>query len=197
MKISSNFDPERNVITFNVTSTLLKKYYYNLSGMLKADEGVSSIKNIEMSKTGLDTASITLPIDGTSGIQTSQPRPGIMAVAVEKDLLTKVTDVLNRFVNLAINKELITKEFCPLFGYNFANLREDLKLAIKSKRDLIFIDTYENYLNECKNNTYHFNQYVIEYGTSEWADAIILIEKDRIDELEKWIKPLLKETYWY
>jgi hypothetical protein len=179
----------------NVNSNLLEKYYYNFGGMLKADS--RSPKNLKVSRVDSTTASIILPINRTnSQTEITNRSDGTATIGIDRRLFDGIIDVINRFVNLAINKELMSLEFCPLEGYSFKSLSEDLLKAIEAKRDLLFVDTYQNYLDACNKTSYTFNQYIIPYGTSEWADAIILIESGKIKELKEKIKPLLKKKDW-
>lgn len=185
MKILSSFDPERGVVVLSVTSSLLEKYYPNFRWMIGGEK-----KEFKVDRVDNTTASVTLKA------QAGKPRgeEGITMVAIEKDLIDYFMNTVDKFVSSALRKELSCSEFCPLSGYSFQDLKDDLKVAIENKRNLIFIDTYQNYLNT---KNYQYNQYEIKYGTDEWADAIILVETGKIKELKSWIEPLLKEKSWY
>lgn len=189
MKVLTNFDPESNSVVIKVSTNLLEKYYYNFQGMLKKKF------DIQVSKLDNNSAQVLLP--GEVVKNSESVGKGMQSVGIERDLVNGVMEVMNKFINIALRKELSVTEFCPLSGYSFDDLKKDLILAIKAKRNLMFVDTYQNYLTECEETRYRFNQYYIPYGTSEWADAITLIETGNIVELKKWIKPLLQVKSWF
>ena len=92
-------------------------------------------------------------------------------------------------------------EFLPINdlsgGYSEEERREDVVTAIKNKRDFILLDSYKTYKEEVEAGRYQFKQVLVKYGTSEYADIAIWIEKDKIEPLKKFFKDNAKVVDWF
>lgn len=201
MNISSSYNPDKGCISIRLNTNLLEKYYLNLKGLIQN----SQVKVLGICKESSDVMIIDFPvIPGTTTPMSPPPQSpaGTMGVSVgvDKDQFGELINIINKFVEVALKRELKTIEFCPLEGYSLDLLKKDLVVAQKAKRNLMFIDTYQSYLDTEKSNAsiekYVYNQYEVTYGSDEWAEAMILINTDRFDELRKWIRPLLKKVAW-
>lgn len=200
MNITTGFDPESNRILVTLETNLLKKYYPNLVGMLSPIGNKNeSLKDLSVSMRGKSSAQISLPVPKSSQKHISEKNKGKdrnVAIAVDREMMSVLFSTINRFVNSAMRKELLITEFVPLEGYDIGDLKKDIYKAIEGKRNFCIIDTYENYLSQADSKLYTYNQYIVEFGTDEYADVAILIESGEMNELKKIYSSKLKETVW-
>ena len=206
MNILSVYNSDKGCVSIRLNTNLLEKYYVNLKGLIKE----SSVKVLGVSRVGKDTMIIDFPISSAGPMSPSPQSRGVdtgtqggpigVSVGVDKEQFNSLIEIINRFVDVAVKKELKSLEFCPLEGYPVENLKQDILESMKHKRSLMFIDTYQSYIdveNSLGGAERHvYNQYEVPYGSDEWADAITLINTDKFGELQKWIRPLLKKTVW-
>lgn len=180
MKFSQQVNPENGEVTMIMESNLLKRYYLNLYGLL---ENYKDLKGIKLKKTGVNKAALRL----TQEINSKN----------NKSILEKLNHVINLFVNSGLKKELKTTEFIPLNGYSVSNMQEEILKAVKNKRKICIIKDYQEYLNNgIEKNSYRFNQYMIDYGTDEYYNAVILINSGDFETLKKDYIPKLKAENW-
>lgn len=207
MNILSVYNSDKGCVSIRLNTNLLEKYYVNLKGLIRE----SSVKVLGVSREGKDTMIIDFPISSAGPISTSSVSgadtmpsnsggPVGMSVGVDKEQFNSLIEIINRFVDVAVKKELKNLEFCPLEGYPVENFKEDVLISMKHKRSLMFIDTYQSYL-DVENSVggaerHIYNQYEVPYGSDEWAEAVTLINTDKFEELREWIRPLLKKTVW-
>lgn len=183
---------ENGNINLSITSPLVDKYYSNLSGMLTKSK--DSPQGLKIEKVGSDTAVVEFPV-GTVGPLGPAQGSG----------MTSVMGIIRRFVIGSLKYRTKRTEFCPILDfkggkpgeYSFEQLQKDVEAAVKAKRSLTLIDTYQSYLNNQKEMKYVFNQYVVEYGTNEYCDVVILIQQGKLGELQKLYKGKLKTTNWF
>ena len=179
MKFSRKINPESGEVTMIMESNLLKRYYLNLYGLL---ENHKDLKGIKLKKEKDNQASLCLSHE----IDTS-----------DKTIVNKLNKIINTFVNSGLKKELKTTEFIPLEGYSVSNMQDEILKAVEGKRKLCIIKDYQEYLDGgIEKGSYRFNQYMIEYGTDEYYDAVILISGGDFDTLRKMYAPKLKEENW-
>ena len=114
-------------------------------------------------------------------------------VGIDRDDMDGIMEIINKFTNSAIRKELKQTEFIPLEGYEEDLLKEDIKTAVQNKRNLCIIDTYESYLKNEEDRKYEYNQYRVDYGTNEYSDVAILIATGKLSEVRKLYKKKLKK----
>lgn len=197
MKINTGMNGDNNNMYVNVSSPLLEKYYSNFTGMIKNDKRAPS--DITIEKVGLNTVLVQFPI--SPEFIMGEPKDGKIAVTGEVAVsIEAIIDITNRFTRVALKKILSTTEFCPILdfsgGYSFEELQEDVKIATKNKRDILVIDSYENYKSGTIGNKYEFNQYSIPYGTDEYCNFVLSVIRGDIRELQKEYKPKLAYSVW-
>lgn len=192
MKVTPGFDPNSKKIKLEFKTNLLKKYYSNFAGMISNDSNIPNGTNIE--QVGDDTAVISFPLPKNSQIKNDDER-GIGFIAVDPKSMEIFSEVINRFVNAALRKEFRTTEFIPLEGYPISNLKEEIKEAIKNKRNFCIIDTYENY-KRLKEINYEFKQAYVNFGTSDYSKTAVLIHRLDIEGLKKMWSEKLSIGNW-
>lgn len=196
MKVSNGFDPERNLVIVTITSNLLNKYFANFSGLIKTADIVP--KGLTVEKINSNTANILFPLPKDS--ETRRIDDSKMMIGVDKTVMENLFKVVDRFINTAISKELKTIEFLPLFDYSIEGLKEDVKSAIKNKRNFCFIKSYKDYLESQKNkdnSLLNFEQLRVEYLSPEYCDIAIEIMNGNLELIKKTYDPKLKKVEWY
>ena len=179
MKFSHKINPESGEVVMTMETNLLKRYYLNLYGL------------IEKYKDSLQGLKIKKETDNKASLYFAP------MVNPQKDVITKLNKILNTFVNSGLKKELKTTEFIPLEGYSISNMQDEILNAVKGKRKLCIIKDYQEFLDSgTKKGNYMFHQYMIEYGTDEYYNAVILISGGDFDTLTKMYKPKLKLESW-
>jgi hypothetical protein len=189
MKIENDFDREKMEIIVNVQCNLLKKYYPNFVGILEKNK--KDIPNgFKVIQSSSNSAKISFPIpEGTTIVG-----EGGGSFAVN---LTSLINVINQFAGSALQYELSHTEFIPINGYPLENLKEDIRTSVKNKRNLCVLGEYEEYLNMESQHKYQFHQVYLNYGTSEWADLVLMILSSDMEEIRKLYTPKLEFTEWY
>lgn len=192
MKIQRGLNPESKMIQFTITTPLLSEYFNNFSGMVKnSSKDISDNLNVE--RLGSDSAIISFPLPDDSEMINQGDKA---MVSMSPEVVFKLNDVINRFVNCGLRKILKTTEFLPLNNYELSNLQSDLKDAIANKRNFCILRDYNEYLEMSKKKRYQFTQKIVKYGTSEYSDVAILINSGKLDELREWLDPQLSFCEW-
>lgn len=196
IRIITRLDLESSSFIITVQSPLVVHHYSSLSGMLMSDD--TAPRGINVEKRDMDTALISFPVNGQI-----IPGPSEGTAGVSQDANASVQNVINivkRFATAGIRTRLKRTEFLPILdfsgGYSFEELQEDVKKAVKEKRNFMVIDTYKNYLKNTKDMTYEFNQYPIPFGTSEYCDFALLAGAGKLSEIRRLYKNKLKKTSW-
>lgn len=196
MEIVENFDPETKKILLNVSSALLNKYYSNFSGFLRLEKELP--KGMEVTRISSSEAQISFPILGNSIIEKVESDRVRLGVKLTGNIISTI----NRFVNSALRHEYRTVEFLPIDGtdYPIESLKEDIKSAIKGKRNLILLHTHKEFLNVTgkRGRTIEYNQIYISYenDASTYANIALMILNDDMKSLREWAKPRFKVTSW-
>lgn len=191
MNVQTGFDPDSKKMTVSVNTNLLKKYHINFKGLFQMAK--EKPKGLEVNIKSGNLAIVSFPI-AEENIRTLGNGKGY--IGVEKDVMDGIMEIITKFTTSAIRKELQQTEFIPLEGYSEDLLKEDTKKAVEGKRNLCIIDTYGNYLKNEKSRKYEYNQYVIEYGTDEYSNAVIMLITGKLSELKKLYKKKLKKEIW-
>ena len=196
MKIVAGIDPSSNSFVITVQSPIAIKHFQSLNGMVTNDKNAP--KGIVVEKRDSETVAITFPVLGDV-IPDKNGRQAKVPVENSK-IVDDVVDIIKIFTNCAVKATMKVTEFIPLFdfrgGYSFEELQNDVKEALKAKRNFLVIDTYENYLKGMDDGKYEFNQYLIPFGTSEYCDFAISVIKGELGLLRKKYKDKLKPTCW-
>lgn len=187
------YNPANGDLEFTIELNLFRNYFPNFEGLVLMNEELTKCK---------------------AKVRQIEPNKAVVAFPISKDNIKKVSDdtaavrfenvsglkalynVLNSFTRVAIKKELKTTEFIPLNGYPVENLKEDIQAAVKGKRKLCIINDYSEYLEKQKDHTLVYHQYVIEYGTDEYANAVLMILDGNMDQLKEIYTPKLVKTEW-
>lgn len=195
MKIESTYSPSDNKVIFTVESNLFTKYYPNFSTLLNDCDKLP--KGITTEKGGEDNqVKIQFPLPEESEVKTLGRNSSLAAVSINVKDVNAINDFLDDFTNTALRYELKRTEFIPLEGYPVDNLHEEIVDAVKNKRNLCIIENFKQYQERDKNE-YKFNQYIIQYGTEEYADAVLMIYNKDLEKLSKVWKDRLSLTEWY
>ena len=96
-----------------------------------------------------------------------------------------------------INAELKTSEFIPLSGISVETLKSDVVDAVKDKRDLVIVDTYNNCMKFILEKvTTIINQYRIPYMSEEYSDTVLYVYEGNIKKLRELYKDKLMTVDW-
>lgn len=196
MITTKNFDPEKSLLTINVNSYLIGKYFPNLLSMVERTDKNKKPSNLEVKKLNSTTVAFSFPIAPENTNMINRGDAQIMSVAIDAEKLKNIEDIVGRFTCAAIRKETSTLEFLPLRGYPIEDLKKDIIEAMKNKRNFCIIDTYKNYLNVEKTKNYVYNQYIVPAGTSEYVDIALLIHQGNMKELRKRYENKLIKVEW-
>lgn len=191
MNVSTGFDPDSKKITVTVNTNLLKKYHVNFKGLFQMAPRKPKGLEVNIRSGNLATVSFPVPEENIKVLG-----EGRGMVGIDRDDMDGIMEIINKFTNSAIRKELKQTEFIPLEGYEEDLLKEDIKTAVQNKRNLCIIDTYESYLKNEEDRKYEYNQYRVDYGTNEYSDVAILIATGKLSEVRKLYKKKLKKETW-
>lgn len=187
------YNPVNGDLEFTIELNLFKNYFPNFKGLIQNNEDLvkckAKIRQVEPTK-----AIVAFPIDKNKIRRTSDDSAMVQFDNVEA--LRTLYSVLNSFIRVAIKKELKSTEFIPLNGYPLADLQSDIKQAVKGKRKLCIIRDYKEYLERKEDKDLTYNQYMVYYGTSEYADVVLMILDGDLDKLNDIYIPKLVKTEW-
>ena len=187
------YNPVNGDLEFKIELNLFKNYFSNFEGLVKMDEELAKC-NAKVRRLEPTVAVVAFPVDKENIKKVNDETASVRFDNVEG--LRALYNVLNSFTRVALKKELSTTEFIPLNGYPIESLQEDIKAAVKGKRKLCIIDEYSEYLRMQNENCLVYRQYVVDYGTSEYADAVLLLLEGNMSELKKIYSPKLVRTEW-
>jgi hypothetical protein len=192
MKITPGFNPEKKLVQMTVKTNLLKLYYPNLVGMINSGkEDLPNGTTVELTSDA--TANIMFPVPKSAHVVDNDEEKG---VAIDPEEIQKITRLVAKFTQSAMRHRLKRTEFIPLYGYPLEELQKDVVAALKAKRNLCIIDTYENYL-QMREKEYSFPQHYIEFGTSDYSKTVLLLTKGDMDGLRQEWESKLKSLAWY
>lgn len=196
MKFTQTFNPENNKVVFILETNLLIRYFSNLKGLVESDKDVPS--DIEVEQRNSNTALISFsPGPESGGVQKIGDKDSSSyRIAIDSKKVESINRVLNKFTRCALKKELMSTEFIPLKGYPEENLKEEIIAALKGKRRLCILKDYDEYLNMQEKEQYLFHQYILEYGTNEYIDAILYIRNGNIKKIRELYNDKLVLTDW-
>jgi hypothetical protein len=186
--ISTCFNPVDKKFSMLLDTKLVNKYFANLSGLVKKVDELPNDVVIEKLnfKTALITFSVnpmTQDISSEGEVNKIKPVSGLMKTVYN-------------FVIAAIRHEYKKTEFIPLEGYPIEKMQKEVPEAVKNKRRLCIIKDYNEFLNAEKTSKPIYHQYMIEPGSSEYADVVIMIYKGDLEQIKKIYKDKLKLEDW-
>lgn len=190
MRVTPDFNSQTLTMTLTVESSLMNKYFANFKGMVMKQ---NSISGLEVNQKSKNAATITFPLP-----KDSMPKPfgGMMSISLNGNDLAQLKSVFDEFEVIARNRERRNIEFIPLDGYSFDEMSEEIKEAVTNKKDLMIIKDFSEFQKSEKTGKCNFNQYRLDYGTSEYADAVIMIWKKQKEALRKMYQDKLVYTEW-
>lgn len=199
IKISSSVDQGGQRMVVTVNTNLIDRYYPHLCGMLKVSK--TCPRGIQVEKAAKDTAIITFPIPKSNMGPIRNTPDGNSVVGIDASFLEPLLKELNRFASLSVRNMSKHVEFLPINdlsgGYSEEERRSDVVTAIKNKRDFLLLDSYKTYKEEVEAGRYQFKQVLVKYGTSDYADISIWIEKNNLEPLKKYFKDNAKVVNWF
>lgn len=198
IRITNSIDQDKMEFVFKIECNFFKKYFSNFVGYLNKQNNVFErdfdIKDYSVERLSDNTIKLGFPLpDGAINMTGSN---GVAAVKVP-NVGPIVEKVINTFTNKALNYELLHTEFIPLSGYPLKDLQEDVKKSVSGKRNLCVLKTYDEYLKSEKDHKYEFNQLMVDYGTNDWADIVLLILDGDMDALREMCSHRLKLEEWF
>lgn len=114
-----------------------------------------------------------------------------------QSMTDKLSSIIDDFIERAINAELKTSEFIPLSGISVETLKSDVIDAVKDKRDLVIVDTYNNCMKFILEKvTTIINQYRIPYMSEEYSDTVLYVYEGNIKKLRELYKDKLMTVDW-
>lgn len=197
MKFTQTFNPDNNKVVFILETNLLIRYFPNLKGLVENDKDVPS--DIEVEQRNSNTALISFspgPESGSSVQKMGDKDSNSYRIAIDSRKVESINRVLNKFTRCALKKELMSTEFVPLQGYPEDNLKEEIVAALKGKRKLCILKDYNEYLSMQEKEQYLFHQYILEYGTNEYVNAILYIRNGNMKKLRELYNDKLVLTDW-
>ena len=194
MKFTQTFNPDSNKVVFILETNLLNRYFPNLKGLVESDKNVPS--DIEVEQKNSNTALIAFSPGPESTQQKTEGSNSSYRIAIDSRKVDSINRVLNKFTRCALKKELQTTEFVPLKGYPEENLKEEIIGALKGKRKLCILKDYDEYLSMQEKSLYIFHQYILEYGTNEYVDAVLYIRNGNLKKLRELYGDKLVLTDW-
>lgn len=170
-----DYDQETKKVSITISSYFVGTYFKNFEGLVTS--GIN-MPELEITKT-------------------ANKKVVIVSFKGDPDLrkyAETYKDIFTTFEEAALRKELKSTEFIPLDGYSYDNLSNEIKGCVAGKRKLCIIKNFDEYLN--RNNQYMYHQHVIEYGTQEYYDTVVLIYEKKFDELKaKYADKLVLESW--
>lgn len=196
MKFTQTFNPDNNKVVFIIETNLLSRYFPNLKGLVENDKDIPS--DVEVVQRNSNTALISFSPGPETSVKKNEVPDGSNSyrIAIDSRKVESINRVLNKFTRCALKKELATTEFVPLTGYPEENLKEEIIGALKGKRKLCILRDYEEYLNMQDKELYIFHQYILEYDTNEYIDAVLFIRNGNFDKLRELYNDKLVLTDW-
>lgn len=116
--------------------------------------------------------------------------------SLPKSLTEKLTDLLEEFKGRAIKKEFVTTEFIPLSGYSLDKLQEDVKDAVKNKRNFCIVDKYSEYLKFAAGDITTLKQGNFAYLSNDYSNIALYIYEGNLKKLRETYKDKLSEVDW-
>lgn len=90
-----------------------------------------------------------------------------------------------------IENPMSNVEFIPLEGYFVNYLKEDIKDALKQKRKLCIVDSYDNYLRFIKGKLMKLNHYCIKYDEELYVPIATYCLEGNLDKVKELVKDKL------
>lgn len=206
MKVTNMYNTDTNESYVLVESELLRRYYTNFLGLfMLGKKKTKALDSIILDRISENSVKIIISKnnknDDKSPIGMILPFPTMTAMSIDGETINAIDDIINKFIEIAGKRKADTTEIVPLTGYDIKKIKSEVQSAVEMKRDLILIDSYQSWLNimvekkPCLEDT--IKQYIIEYGTNEYADVVLSIFNNELNNLNESYKSKLEALAWF
>ena len=194
--LTSSYDPEEKKLYIKYTGDKLVKKYEDLFAESTQTILPEAMKTCWAVQNGAVIFKVDLLVS-TPEIASLNSDKAMQFLKTSKNSpLVYVVDTINHFHALCMNRISKTKEIIPLSGYPEENVRQDIETAIKMKRDICVVDTYNSYLEFNKGKTFDMNQITFTYMSPEYNDFAIDTMVNGLKWSEEKYLPCLKVSSW-
>lgn len=189
------YNPTLKLMLVEYKSSHLKKHFQLMEESVKYKKSLGLIPNDLEIKSLDDTKcviSFHIDIPDSERVNT-----GDKMSKLSKSMTDKLCMIIDDFIERAINAELETSEFIPLSGISVETLKSDVIDAVKDKRDLVIVDTYNNCMKFILEKvTTIINQYRIPYMSEEYSDVVLYVYEGNMKKLRELYKDKLMTVDW-
>ena len=189
------YNPTLKLMLVEYKSSHLKKHFQLMEESVKYKKSLGLIPNDLEIKSLDDTKcviSFHIDIPDSERVNT-----GDKMSKLSKSMTDKLCLIIDDFIERAINAELKTSEFIPLSGISVETLKSDVVDAVKDKRDLVIVDTYNNCMKFILEKvTTIINQYRIPYMSEEYSDVVLYVYEGNMKKLRELYKDKLMTVDW-
>lgn len=194
MILKGIYDSTNKRLMIDFSCSLLREYYEVLDMSVKKHKKDGLIpKDLEIQKLDESRCIISLPID-LPGTETLED--GDRITGIPKEILAKITSVIEDFKDTALKKELGSTEFIPLSGYPIEDLKADIVEAIKNKRNFCLIEKYSDYLKLSRHETTKLQQYKVQYLSNDYSEIAINIYEGDLESIKRNYIPKFEVIDW-
>ena len=189
------YDSESKRLMFDFTCSLLSDHYSLFEKEFSKSKKEGFIPgDFSISRVEKDRCMLVLPIV-IPGIERAPDNQSASAL-VPKELINKITSLLNDFRAEAIKDEIRTTEFIPLSGYSVKNLQKDIVTAIKAKRNFCLIESYSDYQKFENREISRLRQYKVKHSTNDYSEIALSIYEGNLKRIKDQYTPKLEEVDW-
>lgn len=189
------YNPTLKLMLVEYKSSHLKKHFQLMEESVKYKKSLGLIPNdLEIKSLDDTKCVISFHIDIP---ENDRVNTGDKMSKLSKSMTDKLCMIIDDFIERAINAELKTSEFIPLSGISVETLKSDVVDAVKDKRDLVIVDTYNNCMKFILEKvTTIINQYRIPYMSEEYSDVVLYVYEGNMKKLRELYKDKLMTVDW-
>lgn len=189
------YNPTLKLMLVEYKSSHLKKHFQLMEESVKYKKSLGLIPNdLEIKSLDDTKCVISFHIDIP---ENDRVNTGDKMSKLSKSMTDKLCMIIDDFIERAINAELETSEFIPLSGISVETLKSDVVDAVKDKRDLVIVDTYNNCMKFILEKvTTIINQYRIPYMSEEYSDVVLYVYEGNMKKLRELYKDKLMTVDW-
>ena len=189
------YNPTLKLMLVEYKSSHLKKHFQLMEESVKYKKSLGLIPNdLEVKSLDDTKCVISFHIDIP---ENDRVNTGDKMSKLSKSMTDKLCMIIDDFIERAINAELKTSEFIPLSGISVETLKSDVVDAVKDKRDLVIVDTYNNCMKFILEKvTTIINQYRIPYMSEEYSDVVLYVYEGNMKKLRELYKDKLMTVDW-
>ena len=189
------YNPTLKLLLVEYKSSHLKKHFQLMEESVKYKKSLGLIPNdLEIKSLDDTKCVISFHIDIP---ENDRVNTGDKMSKLSKSMTDKLCMIIDDFIERAINAELKTSEIIPLSGISVETLKSDVVDAVKDKRDLVIVDTYNNCMKFILEKvTTIINQYRIPYMSEEYSDVVLYVYEGNMKKLRELYKDKLMTVDW-